>query len=638
MPNKLSHVFETVEHRVLFVWIFILLVVVITFKRRTLSRKIIEPPCVGSLHWLLPKSWTDISSIWRFHTLLAEANAKYLSSNIPCFVPDFIFGRLLVLPPSYRKWMATQPDDVLDRHTTQREFVLPEDLAWHSKAPFDPSLLHGPAFQKFLASCLEASQDGVLEEIENEIRCVLNDKTDIWNELNMFETVESVVSRIAWNLIVGRPLCRQHSLIRYSKPLYLVILAFSLTVRLFPRFMRWPLLMIFRLPERYLYRRIKCILTPMIRSRMGKINEGARGHPGDYLTWAVQHERQIGAIQFNDEEIVDKICSMSIYLVFAITHGPTAVLSQAIICLLHSPRKEEYTAKLLAEMQLVSLQSRAANAEAVWTRDSISRLLMLDSTLRETMRLYPTSAVQPVWNVTKDTTLVASGLPFTLRRGTRVCLPAYTIHTDESLYPNSTLFDPFRFVARKTPLHKSNDAFLSWGAGRTACPGRQYASQTMKLVLVGFLMNYDFKTGNNGASEVGGMAEHGMVAALWLLQQGVDVNAVGKQGRTTLSIRPLKVGRMHNLRDHAKSLEEIGRRHARDTDHPWWPELGSLAMLGLATMEPQQRNFHGPGPLKGPAFCEEGALLVLASTDMALAPPSWFIRRGGGAQGHPRRS
>ncbi|KAF4468711.1 cytochrome P450 [Fusarium albosuccineum] len=212
------------------------------------------------------------------------------------------------------------------------------------------------------------------------------------------------------------------------------------------------------------------------------MNEGARDHPGGYLTWAVQHERQIGAIQVNDEEIVDKICSMSIYLVFAITHGPTAVLSQAIISLLHSPRKEEYKAKLLAEMQLVSLQSRAANAEAVWTRDTISRLLMLDSTLRETMRLYPTSAVQPVWNVTKDTTLVAVFIP------------------------ELNALRPVRFVARKTPLHKSNDAFLSWGAGRTACPGRQYASQIMKLVLVGFLMNYDFKTGNNGASEVGGKA------------------------------------------------------------------------------------------------------------------------------------
>jgi cytochrome P450 len=100
----------------------------------------------------------------------------------------------------------------------------------------------------------------------------------------------------------------------------------------------------------------------------------------------------------------------------------------------------------------------------------------------------------------------------TLPTGTRFAFPAYPIHTSTStptfspaLNPPETLpptqFDGNRFVnLRSVPGQETRHQFVStspdslnFGHGNHACPGRFFASNEIKVVLIELLRNWDIR-------------------------------------------------------------------------------------------------------------------------------------------------
>jgi cytochrome P450 len=97
-----------------------------------------------------------------------------------------------------------------------------------------------------------------------------------------------------------------------------------------------------------------------------------------------------------------------------------------------------------------------------------------------------------------------------------VAVPMEPIHYDESIYPQARSFNAFRFAdannvtnivdnfSAKEDLMKNtvletkvkstatlDDAFLGFGFGRHACPGRFFALNEMKVFFAHMLLNYD---------------------------------------------------------------------------------------------------------------------------------------------------
>ena len=99
-----------------------------------------------------------------------------------------------------------------------------------------------------------------------------------------------------------------------------------------------------------------------------------------------------------------------------------------------------------------------------------------------------------------------------------LAVPIEPIHYDDQIYPQARVFKPFRFVDPTTvgnivdsftakedleaekadpavPKAKStatlDDAFLGFGFGRYACPGRFFALNEMKVFIAHLLLNYD---------------------------------------------------------------------------------------------------------------------------------------------------
>lgn len=131
------------------------------------------------------------------------------------------------------------------------------------------------------------------------------------------------------------------------------------------------------------------------------------------------------------------------------------------------------------------------------------KLHRLDSVMRESQRIAPPTTLG-IKRLFKE--------PHTFRDGTHipaetyVCMPITAIENDAENTPNPERYDGLRSfrsweaaVAAGDKIAAKNALFttptptvLSFGYGKTACPGRFFAGTVIKIVLVKMLTEYDF--------------------------------------------------------------------------------------------------------------------------------------------------
>lgn len=102
--------------------------------------------------------------------------------------------------------------------------------------------------------------------------------------------------------------------------------------------------------------------------------------------------------------------------------------------------------------------------------------------------------------------------PFTFKDGltippdTTLAFASYNHNFDPDVHEEPTKFDPKRHLrkrqgedTRKFHFASVSEDMINWGAGRHACPGRFFAQETLKLMLVHFLTHYEFRHTDEGA-------------------------------------------------------------------------------------------------------------------------------------------
>ncbi|KAL1613882.1 hypothetical protein SLS56_012226 [Neofusicoccum ribis] len=131
------------------------------------------------------------------------------------------------------------------------------------------------------------------------------------------------------------------------------------------------------------------------------------------------------------------------------------------------------------------------------TKSSLSKLVLMDSVLKESLRLHPVSIM--VMNrgaVTSRTLSDGTILP----KGASIAVPTLSM-VDGNLYPSPERFDGYRFVRlRQQPGNEgrcqyvaTSSEHLGFGYGKHACPGRFFAANELKIVLSHLLMKFDWK-------------------------------------------------------------------------------------------------------------------------------------------------
>lgn len=145
-----------------------------------------------------------------------------------------------------------------------------------------------------------------------------------------------------------------------------------------------------------------------------------------------------------------------------------------------------------------------AEAGGVWTLDAVRKLRLVDSALRESMRMNPFGSLLLPRKVASPNGIELEGWSERIPQGTRIALPVLPIHYDEKHYTDPHTYDPFRFVSYKAAQDGSpretevkstvtlDDTFMSFGVvGRNACPGRFFAHLEVKIYIANILLNYD---------------------------------------------------------------------------------------------------------------------------------------------------
>ncbi|CAI7635633.1 unnamed protein product [Penicillium bialowiezense] len=143
-----------------------------------------------------------------------------------------------------------------------------------------------------------------------------------------------------------------------------------------------------------------------------------------------------------------------------------------------------------------------------WHKISLYKLVLMDSTIKESQRLKPI-AITPMRRLaTKDVSL-SDGM--FIPKNTTILFPADAMW-DPDFYENPEEFDPYRYMRmRESPNRQAQTAaqlvspspnHLGWGFGQHACPGRFFAANELKIALCQLLLKYDFKLDQERLPEI----------------------------------------------------------------------------------------------------------------------------------------
>ena len=141
-----------------------------------------------------------------------------------------------------------------------------------------------------------------------------------------------------------------------------------------------------------------------------------------------------------------------------------------------------------------------------WNAASYYQLQKLDSVLRESQRMSPPT-ILGMKRLFKQPHTFENGLH--LPKGTYACLPIYAIENDPAHTPHPEKFDGLRSYKRRqqTPpnarkpgasneehqFSSTEHTILNFGYGKSACPGRYFASLVLKILFAKLLTEYEFR-------------------------------------------------------------------------------------------------------------------------------------------------
>ncbi len=208
--------------------------------------------------------------------------------------------------------------------------------------------------------------------------------------------------------------------------------------------------------------------------------------------------------------------------------GMVYVFGHCVLDLYGSPDRDEFIGGLEAECRQVS-----AIYDGLASKEAVDHLHRVDSVIRESMRVSDIAVTALARDVVGKPLDLGNGIQ--IPRGTRVVFPTQAIHQDADHYKDPLCFDAFRFSRpfegvptfngrtrrgsddengkvkqnnanssagvdnqelERDSLTSITPSFLAFGYGKHACPGRWFASQTMKQALAGIIMNYDVEITN----------------------------------------------------------------------------------------------------------------------------------------------
>ncbi|KAJ5382504.1 Cytochrome P450 [Penicillium concentricum] len=270
--------------------------------------------------------------------------------------------------------------------------------------------------------------------------------------------------RMIGRVLVGNPLCRDPD-------------AISLFMSL--------------LGPRFAASRMQVELSNLIVDDMIR-NAGAKDDQLTLAQWVWQWTERETPGEYTPFDVAGLLVSS----IFGAVHTAGSVLTKSLYELTQRP---EYVEILRSEVE------QAIRDHGGVGRESIEAMTKLDSFIKETLRLQPVGPAA-VHRVMKKDYTFKNGVK--LPKGTFVFAPNTQLHMDERHYDQPEEFDALRFHKLGQESGKPNNYKLAgsspktrqFGDGKHACPGKQLAADLLRIIMAHFLLNFDIRKCDEGAS------------------------------------------------------------------------------------------------------------------------------------------
>ncbi|KAJ5727075.1 cytochrome P450 [Penicillium malachiteum] len=288
-----------------------------------------------------------------------------------------------------------------------------------------------------------------------------------WTDIQPFLDFGFGVARIASRAIVGPAFCRNPAWIN---------IAVNYTQDLFETIVIMP----------------KGLLGPKFAVLIRRNDEGTWS-PGEteeefnVLSWMVEAAK-------GSDRNPEALAHAEVLLALASVHTILVRVVNVMYDLMSHP---EYIEELREEIDHIQKATSWDNPAQAY-----SQLHKLDSVIRESQRLSPPTILGMKRMFNQDYTF-STGL--TIEKGTYAAIPVMAIENDPENTLNPSEYDGYRSYRKAQAAKEAgqkwsdyqftsiDETTLNFGYGKTACPGRFFASLTVKMMMVKLLTDYDWR-------------------------------------------------------------------------------------------------------------------------------------------------
>ncbi|CAJ2509309.1 Uu.00g143350.m01.CDS01 [Anthostomella pinea] len=500
------------------------IIMVVNLTRRLFSNASLPNslPWVGTGHYtgIRGRAKANLSSVLNLRGLLDEGYTKYSKNGQTYVLPYFINGPQVILPMSQIGWLLEQPDDVLSQEQVNRQFLQADYTFLHA------NLVNDPVHPEIIHHQLTKKINSFADDIADEMRASLEDNwgtdTEAWREVDVYDTMRDVTTRLSTRVFMGLPLCRNRRFLTACSSFIRQVVLAAAAISLFPEVLKPVVAPVFTLYDYIQYRRCSTYLMPIIRERLDRLRDtdkptlGESKSPNDYVQWAIDHalaKPVVNPMELDPRVIACRFSVLSFAAIqssvitltntlFDLAASPmcTATLSQ-----LHDEVAREIGAASTSNTTTTTSTTTTTPSSSTWSKPTLSRLTHTDSALRESLRLngFIERGIMKMVVAPGGVTLPdGSHIP----RGTKVGVSGYCVHHDDDVYTDALRYDAFRFArdstgggggggGKKPPwgLVNTSETFMGFSHGLHACPGRFFAANQLKTALGHIALLYEIE-------------------------------------------------------------------------------------------------------------------------------------------------
>ncbi|KAI6334005.1 hypothetical protein MCOR07_001423 [Pyricularia oryzae] len=455
------------------------------------------------------RRWFDVWGVWeRGEFLLKGANqaiakaAQHYGIGEPFCMRD-PWGEILVLPAEHAHYLKSNTGFAFEPFFNARTHAsLNDGLAGFLELAKLPNIVS----QGVKANLTQVSQKQ-LNDLSEDTLSAIDDLVPAgdgdWGEIPVSDVVVKIVHRVSSRTFLGNDGPRNTQWLDLAQTYTPDISLAGFILDLVPPLLR-PLAQ-WCIPAMHRGRRqlatARGLVAAMIDERRRRQEVQPVSSDGGEKKQVVGSDDAIGWFDRaagGDARLYDAAAAQ-LALTFVADHTSANFIAKALLDLARHP---EVVCELRREIE----REVSGLGWAGWEKANLHRMKLLDSVIKESMRLQPIFFASMLGAVTQEMSLKDGTV---LPVGTRIAVSGDG-NRDPDVYDKPDEWDGYRYYKMRQGGEREDMAQLAcattehagFGVGKHSCPGRFYAADVMKIILCHLLMRYDWKVSEAGPETV----------------------------------------------------------------------------------------------------------------------------------------